>query len=161
MHSAPSVIYPVGRSRNAGRLLLALWAVGVCTVLSASIQSTRVDWRVGVLLLCAIVATIAACVGIFRTESRANLIFDGQSWSMSGGMEVPTAQAAVMLDLQRLLLVRVKEPLGAARWIWLDRNAMPHLWRDLRRALYSRAILTEVVARGPGSVSSNAHHPSP
>jgi len=160
MHSAPSVIYPVGRSRNAGRLLLALWVLGVCGVVFASSQSARIDWRDGVLLLCAIVAMVGAWTGIFRTEGRANLIFDGQSWSMSGGINLPTAQAAVMLDLQRLLLVRLSEPLGAMLWIWIERDAMPDLWRDLRRALYSRAIPTETAVRTSDSVSANAHHSS-
>ncbi|SCK60870.1 hypothetical protein VAR608DRAFT_6872 [Variovorax sp. HW608] len=160
MHSAPSVSYPVGRSRYAERLLLALWALGVCAVTMACVQSAGLDWRDGVLLLCAIVASVAAWTGVLRSSCPANLVFDGQCWSMSGGVSVPTAQAAVMLDLQWLLLVRIKEPLGAARWIWVDRTAMPQRWRDLRRALYSRAIPTQAAVKTPESVSANAHHTS-
>ena len=158
MHSAPSVIYPVGRSRNAECLLLAVWGLGVCAVLFASMQSARIDWRDGILFLCVIVATVAGWTGIFRTSSRANLIFDGQYWSMSGGIHLPTAKAAVVLDLQQLLLVRLREPLGTMHWIWVERKAMPDRWRDLRRALYSRAIPTEAALQTPDSVSANVHH---
>jgi len=161
MHRAPSVIYPVGRSHNAERLLIALWVLGVCAVVFASAQSEGIDWRDGILLLCAIAATVAAWISIFRTSTRANLIFDGQSWSMSGSIDLPTARAAVMLDLQQLLLIRLREPLGAARWVWVERDAMPHQWRDLRRALYSRAIPTETAVGAPDSASVNAHHTSP
>jgi toxin CptA len=161
MHSAPSVIYPVGRSRNAERLLFALWLLGVCAVIVAAIQSAGIDWRDGMLLLCAIIATVAAWTGVFRTSGSANLIFDGQCWSMSGGIELPAAQAAVMLDLQRLLLVRLRGTLGATRWIWVERDAMPGRWRDLRRALYSRAIATDAAVGTPESVSADAHHRSP
>ncbi|WP_177142566.1 hypothetical protein [Variovorax sp. YR216] len=130
-------------------------------VVVAAIQSPGIDWRDGMLLLCAIIATVAAWTGVFRTSGCANLIFDGQSWSMSGGIDLPTAQVAVMLDLQQLLLVRLREPLGATRWIWVERDAMPHRWRDLRRALYSRAIPTEAAVSTPESVSADAHHLSP
>ncbi|WP_311733333.1 hypothetical protein [Variovorax sp. Sphag1AA] len=151
------MIYPVGRSRDAERLLIALWVLGICAVIVASVQSAGIDWRDGVLLVCAIIATLAAWTGVFRSSSRANLIFDGQSWSMSGGIDLPTAQAAVMLDLQWLLLIRLREPVGATRWVWVERNAMPQRWRDLRRALYSRAIQTKAKAGIPES-ASDAHH---
>lgn len=161
MHSAPSVSYPVGRSRYAERLLLALWALGVCAVTLACVQSAGIDWRDGVLLLCVVVASMAAWTGVLHASDPANLVFDGQTWSMSGGVSLPTAQAAVMLDLQWLLLVRVKAPFGAARWIWVDRTAVPHRWRDLRRALYSRAIPTQAAVKTPESGSANVHHSSP
>ncbi|MEJ8815356.1 hypothetical protein WKW77_30130 [Variovorax ureilyticus] len=141
--------------------MLALWVLGACAVTAATIQSAGIDWRDGMLLLCAVIATLAAWSGVFRSSGCANLIFDGQSWSMSGGIDLPTAQAAVMLDLQRLLLVRLKEPLGATRWLWVERDAMPHRWRDLRRALYSRAIPADAAVRTPESVSADARHLSP
>jgi hypothetical protein len=136
MYGVPSVNYPVGRSRHAERLLLALWLFGLGVAVLAGVQSTGAGWRDGVLLLCVVAAALGARAGRLRSGP-ADLVFDGQRWSLSGG--APMARAAVMLDLQALLLIRLTQPLGAARWIWAERRAMPGRWRDLRRALYARA----------------------
>ena len=84
MHSAPSVTYPVGRSRGATRILIATWALG------------------------------AGCAGL------SCYLFDSAGW-------------------RQLLLVRLTQPGRASRWIWIEQRAMPERWRDLRRAVYSRA----------------------
>jgi toxin CptA len=51
-----------------------------------------------------------------------------------------------LLDTQSLLLVRLDEPTQRARWLWLERRARPERWQDLRRAIYSRALASSVVA---------------
>ena len=158
MHSAPSVNYPVGRSRKAERLLMLLWALGVgCVTLACVRSGGEVDWRQAMLAFSAIVAGAAAWTGVLRSSAAAELRFDGQAWSITGGAAQWAARASVALDLQSLLLVRLAGPARARRWIWLDRQAMPERWSDLRRALYSRAAAAESVHRPDGSV----HHPSP
>jgi toxin CptA len=160
MHNAPSVSYPVWRSRNAERLLLMLWGLGVSGVSIACIQSAAVGWREGILLISAFVAGAAVCTGVFRYSYPADLTFDGQHWTMSGRIPIRTARASVALDLQFLLLICLKESAWTRRWIWLDRRAMPARWRDLRRALYSRAALNDPAARAPDSIGATAPKPS-
>ena len=69
--------------------------------------------------------------------SAARLRFDGQHWSLSGAASRPVVEATVALDLQSLLLVRLRGA-GASQWYWVERRADPARWLDLRRALYAR-----------------------
>ena len=156
MHSAPSVSYPVGRSRNAERVLLISWGLGVCAVSIACVRTPSIGWREGLLLLTAIGAGIMAWIGAIRHLASADLIFDGQHWTASGKAPIQTARASVALDLQFLLLVCLSQSGRTRRWIWLDRNAMPARWPDLRRALYSRAAPTDPSSRAPSSTGPNA-----
>ncbi|RZL67732.1 MAG: hypothetical protein EOP77_03735 [Variovorax sp.] len=137
MHSAPSVIYPVGRSRDAARILWTVWAAGACCACVASYQFDRFDWRhVGLVL-----AVVLPAVALHRTLSgvlAATLRFDGQHWSLSGAHARPIVDIAVALDLQSLLLVRLQGAGIHCRWRWLERRSDPGRWNDLRRALYAR-----------------------
>lgn len=47
----------------------------------------------------------------------------------------------VALDLQGCVLLRWRAGRGAVGWLWLDRASAPARWDDLRRAVYSRAIV--------------------
>jgi hypothetical protein len=158
MHSAPSVNYPVGRSRYAERLLLVLWALGACGVTVACVQADLIDWRHGILALSAGAAGIAAWTGVLRYADPADLSFDGQLWSLTGRIALRSARASAALDLQSLLLVCLVEPGRSRRWVWVDRRAKPESWRDLRRALYSRAPLAAPIDRKPNSDSGDVHH---
>ncbi|MDM0012647.1 hypothetical protein QTH87_09420 [Variovorax sp. J22P168] len=158
MHSAPSVNYPVGRSRRAERLLMALWALGVASVTAACLaDAAALDWRQAMLAASAVVAGVAAWTGVLRSSAAAELGFDGHAWSMSGEASRRNAGVCVALDLQSLMLVRLVGPGRAAHWIWLDREALPERWLDLRRALYARpGAAAPVSAPAPG-----ARHSSP
>ncbi|RST54914.1 hypothetical protein [Variovorax sp. DXTD-1] len=140
MHSAPSVTYPVGRSRGATRILIATWALGACCAGLSCYLFDSAGWRQLLLVLSVLFSGIAAALGL-RSDGAGVLHFDGLRWSLTGtdrGRAVHAAQASVALDLQSLLLVRLTEPGRAARWIWTERRALPERWRDLRRAVYSR-----------------------
>ncbi|AMM25539.1 hypothetical protein [Variovorax sp. PAMC 28711] len=138
MHSAPSVTYPVGRSRYATRLLALIWAAGACCAGAACYSLDHVGWR-GLLLVASTVLAGAAALGSLIKAPVANLAFDGQRWSLSGEPSQQIADAIVVLDFQVLLLVRLDVPRASARWLWLERRAQPAIWHDVRRALYSRA----------------------
>lgn len=151
MYSAPSVNYPVGRSHNAERLLLTLWAVGACCAVASCWRFGGADWRQGVLVLSVVMSGALAWIGSVRSAAVANLGFDGQHWSLREPAGAPgTVRANVALDLQSLLLIRLTAPGRSPRWVWLEQRAMPERWRDLRRALYSRA-----------PASARVHHPFP
>jgi toxin CptA len=141
MHSAPSVTYPVGRSRGATRILIATWALGAaCAGLSCYLFDSA-GWRQLLLVLSVLLSGLAAGLGL-RSDGAGVLNFDGLGWTLTGahpGRAVHAARAAVALDLQSLLLVRLTQPGRASRWIWVEQRAMPERWRDLRRAVYSRA----------------------
>jgi len=137
MHNAPSVTYPVGRSRFAGWLLLTAWTAGVVALTGWTAQvrpsaaPLALAWSV-VLLAGAVAARawVSTTAGV--------LTWEGQTWRWTVGERVLQAHPEVVLDLQRVLLLRLGTPGGAA-WLWLEKRKAPTRWDDLRRAVYSRA----------------------
>jgi toxin CptA len=159
MHGAPSVSYPVGRSRIAGRLFLVLWICGACCVAVACLRLGKADWRFGLLVMSALGAGGASWVSSGRRAPSSFLNFDGTRWSIPGPAGLQAADAKVALDGQSWLLVRLTEPRYAARWVWLERRALPQRWQDLRRAVYSRPVPAGQALTGPRSVPAGAQHP--
>ncbi|MDB5829765.1 MAG: hypothetical protein JWQ73_3985 [Variovorax sp.] len=148
MHSAPSVSYPVGRSRDAALLLGSLWAAGACCAGAALFQVDRLGWRQA-LLMTSVVLTAMAARRTLGPTLVADLVFDGQDWSLSGGAPRKVARIAVLLDLQFLMLVRLDEPAQRPRWLWLERRSHPGRWQDLRRAVYSRVLPASTAVAAP------------
>lgn len=141
MRHAPSVIYPVGRSRAVIALVAGVWSIGICGVVLTSVQLPEVGWRQAVLAACAIVAGLVAWRGL-PSHSDRHLVFDGQHWSVGSDSLAPAPQIVaveVALDLQFVMLLRLSTSMRSVRWLWLSRHPMPSRWRDLRRAVYSRA----------------------
>jgi toxin CptA len=136
MHSAPSVSYPVGRSRLGGAMLLVAWTLGACAITWWCVQLQPSMSRVLPALALVLVSGIAAGWAWARAP-RGSLAWDGESWSWTGERDTGGA-LDVVLDLQRLLLVRWRGP-ARAGWLWLDKSAQPARWDELRRAVYSRA----------------------
>ncbi|MEJ7687628.1 MAG: hypothetical protein WKG52_11885 [Variovorax sp.] len=160
MHSAPSVSYPVGRSRNARLLLLALWTSGVGSAAAALFSAPRVDWRSGLMVLSVLFAGAVAWRAPWTRKSSAELTFDGRHWLLVGADGFGAAEVKVALDIQFSLLVYLAEANAARRWIWLDRSDLPERWQDLRRAVYSRAPLADSVAAPRHAVPTDPVSPS-
>jgi hypothetical protein len=145
MHSAPSVTYPVGRSRGATRILVVLWTLGACCAGASCYLFDSAGWRQLLLVLSVVFSGVAAGFGL-RRDGAAVLHFDGLCWSLTGAdpsRGVRAARVTVALDFQSLMLVRLAEPGRPQRWIWLEQQTLPERWRDLRRAVYSRAPSAE------------------
>jgi len=138
MHSAPSVSYPVGRSRMGRRAAIALWLAGACCVGAWRAQYGGNDWRWALVLGAFLIASLAAARAL-RPVAARELRWDGAAWSLSAPQPMGMAQAAVALDLQAAVLVRLDEAGRAAQWLWLEKSAMPERWNALRRAVYCRA----------------------
>lgn len=141
MHGAPSVTYPVGRSRGATRILVVLWALGALCAGASCYLFDSAGWRHVLLVASVLFAGVAAGFGLWQ-EGAGVLHFDGLYWSLTGGPAsrgMHAARASVALDFQSLMLLCLSEPGRARRWIWIEHRAMPERWRDLRRAVYSRA----------------------
>ena len=160
MHGAPSVSYPVGRSRIAGRLFLLFWLCGACCAAAAWLRlGSKADWRSGLLVVSVLVAGAAAWAGSQHRARPSVLSFDGLRWSIGGVAGMQAADASVALDGQSWLLVRLALPRRAARWVWLERRAMPERWQDLRCAVYSRPVPASEAPTDARSAPSGAQHP--
>lgn len=139
MHSPPSVCYPVGRSRTADRLMGLGWLSGAACAAGAAFApglSGVADWRAWA--PCALAALAGLASWHFRwRSSKGQLVLDGGQWSWQS--EAGTASQIecprTCLDLQGTMLLHLCTPGRSDRWLWVDRDAMPSCWSDLRRAL--------------------------
>ncbi len=137
MHSAPSVSYPVGRSRFAATLLLVLWLPGAACVALWSVQARAPGWQVGASVALVLLAGFCAAWNWWHAP-QGDLSWDGENWNWSAAGQEAAGSLEVGLDLQRWLLLRLTGG-KVVRWFWLERARYPERWEDLRRAVYSRA----------------------
>ncbi|WP_092001246.1 protein YgfX [Polaromonas sp. OV174] len=140
LHNAPPVVYPLGRSRFLGRFLFALWLAGLLSVLLWFEQTRLFDWRMLVGLVAVVGAGLAARRGWTGAAQAGQLAWDGEVWHWEpGSYQIGSAEheVSVIADFQQALLLRLENQSGGRLWLWLERNAMPERWLDLRRAVYS------------------------
>jgi hypothetical protein len=137
MHAAPTVTYPVGRSRFAGALLLVAWLAGLAACVSWWLAMQSPGWRLAVAGFALSVAGIAAA-RLWWQCPVGELRWDGAAWHWSGRGGVTLSALEVGLDLQGQMLVRCRYG-KSTQWLWLERSRRAHRWDDLRRAVYSRA----------------------
>jgi len=137
MHSAPSVSYPVGRSRLVRSGVLVVWLLGVLAACGWWLQTDGAAWQRAVLAL----ALLAAAVGAGRAcrlGEGLRLRWDGRQWCAEDARRcLQRASVTVHLDFQSLMLVRLRAPGERAAWLWLQREADPAQWRALRRAVHA------------------------
>ncbi|MDA7416537.1 hypothetical protein PGB34_09165 [Xenophilus arseniciresistens] len=143
MRHAPSVNYPVGRSRFEGGLLLALALGGALVLLAWQMQAPtpRALWALPWLLL------VAMGWRHWRAAPRGWLRWQAGAWSFEPADHAgaltharPVAPPQVRLDLQGVLLLRL--PGHSPGWIWLSRRSAPSQWNALRRAVHARPPLS-------------------
>ncbi len=137
MHGAPSVLYPVGRSRFALLLAVSLWVGAACCTGLWLYQPVEPGWRQAAALVALATSALVALGAWFRSP-RGELRWDGRAWYWSGA--AGTGSVAVVLDLQRVMLLAwLKGGNERPLWLWLERPASPQRWQGLRRAVYSPA----------------------
>lgn len=140
LHNAPPVVYPLGRSRFLGVLLVGLWLLGLVAVLLWHFQgAAQLGWRLALMGLCVLGAGVAAGIAWQRAPV-GRLVWDGQIWRWeSPGYQAGTIEyeLSVLGDFQRLLVLRLENANHAGLCLWVERRAMPERWLDLRRAVYS------------------------
>ncbi|MDR3454804.1 MAG: hypothetical protein P4L96_18735 [Rhodoferax sp.] len=150
MHSAPSVTYPVGRSRVWGLALGLAWLGGALLTGLWCAEVDRVGWRQWLAVACVLAGAGVALAG-WLASPIGELQWDGAGWLWTA-RRTTAAQVAglltVHLDLQQCLLVRLHAGRGR-RWLWLEQRRQPARWDDLRRAVYSRARAAADEARAP------------
>ncbi|WP_225784060.1 hypothetical protein [Xenophilus sp. Marseille-Q4582] len=144
MRSAPSVSFPVGRSRFEGGLLLALGLAGGAALALWMAQAVApAGWKAG-----ALAGWLAGCAWAWRQwratpVGRLDWREEGWFWARAGegAASEPSplpAPPRVVLDLQHVLLLQA--PGFAPRWFWLARRDDPACWNALRRAAHARAF---------------------
>lgn len=138
MHSAPTVSYPVGRSRLQGWLvgLAGLGGVLLCILWIYAADST--GWRQWALII-TLLGTSALAGQAWRQSPQGRLCWDGLAWDWQTANTSISGTLAVHLDLQVLLLVSLRTEPGARIWLWPERGVDAARWNALRRAVFSRA----------------------
>ncbi|MES2787224.1 MAG: hypothetical protein V4684_17290 [Pseudomonadota bacterium] len=137
MHSAPSVTYPVGRSRFAGVAVLVLWLLGAATVCGWWLQAQAPGWRTLAALIVVVGSGVLAAMTLGRSHI-GSISWDGEKWKLPPLEQQADGAIEVALDLQRWILLQAKTGAGS-QWLWVERSAKPERWDDMRRAVYSRA----------------------
>ncbi|MBX3586572.1 MAG: hypothetical protein KF796_08000 [Ramlibacter sp.] len=138
MHNAPSVTYPVGRSRFSAGLMAIVWCAGLAATGAWALQAGETGWRLG-LMVAVVLLSGGWALHAHHTAPAGLLRWDGQAWSWRGPAPQDEAgQPVVALDLQRWLLLRWTGG-RHSRWFWLARASAPAQWRALRRAVHARA----------------------
>ncbi|MES2190325.1 MAG: hypothetical protein V4454_09390 [Pseudomonadota bacterium] len=147
-HSAPPVVYPLGRSRFQACLLAGIWFAAACSVLFWFYSSQQADWRIYIAAMAMIASGLAAFVG-WRRTAVGQLVWDGQLWRWEGSGHQPGMSEqyiSVVADFQRLVLIRMENQAQKSMCMWCERAAFPERWLDFRRAVFS-----------PGRHSGNVH----
>jgi toxin CptA len=138
MNNAPSVHYPVGRSRFFTRIGLLAWLAGSAVIGAWILQSRSYGWRQLVGSLSVLMGAAIAWRGAAKYQ-QGILQWTGQEWLLTADAGKQQGRIAVCLDTQFMILVRFLALQGPGRWLWLERWQAPKKWPDLRRAVYSRA----------------------
>jgi hypothetical protein len=157
MHNAPSVTYPVGRSRFFGMVMAACWLAGAALVGHWCLEVAETGWRqwlaMAVLPVCG-----ASAWWAWRAMGPGRLRWDGQAWlwhaaantgALRPGTEAEPVALHAHLDLQHHLLLSLRQSRGPVVWCWAERVQMPERWADLRRAVYSPARSQAVLDDAP------------
>lgn len=150
MHSAPSVMFPVGRCIWYGVALGVLACMGACA-LGAWFWF---DARQGHPLWPGVVGSMVWLVWmVFATLTWFNAPAGHLKWSSAHlvGRDMPTGawhwhgaacpegaelrSVECVLDLQVAVLLRLQDAHAQTHWIWAERGRDPARWNSLRRAM--------------------------
>lgn len=147
-HSAPPVVYPLGRSRFQALLLVCLWFAGAASIVFWLYAGQHAPWHVALSVATLAGAGLAAFAG-WKNTKPGQMAWDGQSWRWEGldyQSGIAGQRVSVMADFQGLLLLRIQGDTQKSRCVWCERSAFPERWLDFRRALFS-----------PGRYAANPH----
>ncbi len=139
MHSAPAVSFPVGRSRFEGWLTGGVIVCGFLVVSTWCLQADALGWRQWLAVVLWLVTSRLAGSNWWHSP-KGSLSWDGAAWSLTVEAQSFVVVPEVVVDLQQLVLLRLRDPAGIrVTWVWLDRVSKPLRWVALRRAIYTRA----------------------
>lgn len=138
MLAAPHLEFPVQPSARATGLTWALWLGAVSLQLAWSVQ-TEGEGPIWAWLALGLASLALLLQGLRPVRGR--MIWDGAWHWQSSAYPMGTALAwpEVVLDFQRLMLLRLRNADGARWTVWVDAAADSASWLDFRRALFSQA----------------------
>lgn len=146
MRNAPSVTYPVGRCAFHAQCLLALAALVAMSLWAW--RGSGVDGRLWLATLAGALLWLVWALRAWWNMPAGQLRWDAQATGVQGleagawlwidaasAAPQPVAGLASSLDLQGLMLLRLRAAPSVPRWVWVQRARDPARWLDLRRAL--------------------------
>ncbi|WP_313298043.1 hypothetical protein [Diaphorobacter sp.] len=151
--SAPVVHFPLCRSRVLGWALGALALLGMLVLLAWLASGVR-D-HLAAKSVAGAVLWVASAGMVFRfwcLHPKGMLMWDGGQWLLeesSDRRQGLVSAPQVLIDAQSWMALQVIVlASGRNQWLWLERRQAPGPWADLRRAVYSRALLDSSVPTG-------------
>lgn len=139
-HSAPAVVYPIGRSRIQFWFSWGLWLVGLLLVLLWFSSTRRVDWHIGLGGGAVLVSGWALQHGWRNATTSGELAWDGGCWRWTSLKDQTTSgefALSVVMDFQKILVLVLDDGNGSRLWLCAECSAFPGRWMDFRRAVYS------------------------
>jgi hypothetical protein len=136
MHRAPAVSFSVGRSRWHLGCVVGLSAASFGIALVFSLHQSFGDWRATAVFAAALLAPALAIRG-WQKSPMGQLRWDGAHWHWSGFAATQTCHLSLLVDFQRVLLVRLSCADQPPVWLWLEATRDTMHWLPLRRAIVS------------------------
>lgn len=140
MHSAPAVVFPVGRSRFELRLIgfAVISEVAVWLVWCWLVDQIGMGQVLAGMMVCAVSAWLLSAR--WRTPS-GQLIWDGRAWALDMNGKAVTVRVEVIIDLQFVMLLRlVATGSHDVSWVWPEKISNPLRWHQLRCAVHNRQV---------------------
>ena len=145
MDRAPSVVYPVGRTRALAWVLAVLAGSGAALLFSVLFRPLAHVQRApaAIVLIVSWLGAVAAMWHFWRRQRPRQLRWDGECWFVGAPTDAEEqggggARVEVRWDAQRWMLLWFHP--GAAgergRWLWAEAASEPARWHLLRCALY-------------------------
>jgi hypothetical protein len=140
MRAAPPVSYLLGKPRWLYALLTLLLLMTVSLMVAVAVlqPGQHLVVAMGLLLLPAVWMAIHT-----ELSTGAQLRWDGEHWHLTAHGQRVSGQLHLVHDFQRVLLLRWSPPFFGAdpvsTWLWIEQNANPVIWKDVRRAVYWNA----------------------
>jgi hypothetical protein len=140
MHQAPAVRVAVGRSRWHLGCIACGSGIGAAGALAFAWVAAQADWRVLVIPVAVLLASLVALQGWLRSPT-GHVAWDGRHWLWSDAAGIRELQLIHCLDWQRCLLVRLDGDNARPLWLWLQPGSRADTtWLPLRRAIVSSLV---------------------
>jgi len=135
MHRAPSVSWDV---RPAAWRFYLLALLVVCAGLVVSLYLVFQPWGIRAAALLLVFLGTALCATMAQRKAHAGMLrWDGEHWYWSCFDDQVVDHVTCVLDLQRLVLLRIQGTTGKVHWLWLQSLQMDSRWLAFRRAVIS------------------------
>ncbi len=170
MHQPPAVRVVVAPTRWQGRCVVLLALATLCQTaffLAANLPTSPLNqlllmafapltvWRIVV-----VGAGLAISLGLgwwwSRQSDSGSLSWDGTQWcwlGCHGSWRMPI-DITLHLDLQRFLLIALRQPGHATVWLGLRQRELPDQWMPLRRAITYHATHRSAPENALGQISA-------